>query len=144
MIKDLMEYQKYIDPIFLSSPLVYKKSTVNRITQGVKDKASNYKEIIIESGIAHMALWGEIFAKELNCKHMVHLLDERNDLLVPESYLDFYWFKHSRRELSGITANSLKMLFRNNVNINDSNSYWLPSYCQNVVHISSGRSALWK
>lgn len=133
LIKDLMEYQKYIDPIFLSSPLVYKKSTVNRITQGVKDKASNYKEIIIESGIAHMALWGEIFAKELNCKHMVHLLDERNDLLVPESYLDFYWFKHSRRELSGITANSLKMLFRNNVNINDSNSYWLPSYCQNVV-----------
>jgi len=25
LIKDLMEYQKYIDPIFLSSPLVYKK-----------------------------------------------------------------------------------------------------------------------
>lgn len=133
LIEDLMEHRKYIDPIFLSSPLVYKKKTVDRVIHGIKNRTSKYNEVIIESGIAHMALWGEILAKELNCKHMVHLLDERNDLLVPESYLDFYWFKHSRRELSGITANSLRMLFRDNVAINDSNSYWLPSYCQNVV-----------
>lgn len=133
IIGDLKIFAKYINPVFLSSPLVYRKKTVNKIIQWIADNGKGYSEIVIESGIAHMALWGEIIAKELQCKHMIHLLDERNDLLVPESYLDFYWFKHGRRELTGITAKAIKMLFRNSPLINDANSYWLPSYCQNVV-----------
>lgn len=133
VIPELKEYQQNIMPEFLSAPLVYRKSTINRITKFMTELYSGYEEVIFESGIAHMAMWGEIFAEALNAKHMVHLLDERNDMLIPNDYLGFYKFKHERKELSGITSESLKMLFRYAQFIQDENSYWLPSVCQNVV-----------
>lgn len=133
VIEELQKFEKNIKKELLLCPLVYHQKTVKRVIGEIAAECVGYDEIIIESGIAHMALWGELLADQLKCKHMVHLLDERNDLLVPEEYLDFYWFKHNRCELSGITKESLKMLFRNDSKITDDNSFFLTSLCQNVI-----------
>lgn len=133
IIKELGQYKRFIFPELASSPLVYSAKMVHHTVEKISLILEGYDRLIIESGSGHMALWGEILAKRLSCKHMVHLLEERNDLVVPEEYLDFYRFKLSRKELSGITQESLKMLFRYSSEINEVNSYALSSVCQNVV-----------
>lgn len=133
IIEELKRYKHLIFPIMASSPLVYSEKKVSKKIEEITEVLKDFDNIVIESCSGHLALWGELIAQRLSCKHMVNLLDERNDLIVPEEYLDFYRFKLKRRELSGITNQSLKMLFRNNGEITDDNCYFLPARCQNVV-----------
>ncbi len=137
VIGDLQKYKKYIFPALASPPIVYSVKTVEKTLTPILNLLEEYDDIIIESGSGHMALWGETIAVKLQCKHMVHLLDERNDLTIPEEYLDFYRFKLRRRELSGITDQSLNILFRNNGEIDEENNFFLSSVCQNVIDESS-------
>lgn len=133
VISDLRAYEKNVFEKMILPPMVYSKKTVDKVIAQVIENIGDYDEAVIETGCAPMALWGEILAKKLNCKHMVHLLDEHLDKSVPVEYLDFYKFKHGRGELSGINSSSLKILFRNSPMITDNNAYYLSSLCSNVV-----------
>ncbi|MDO5787120.1 MAG: hypothetical protein Q4P09_05350 [Phascolarctobacterium sp.] len=133
IISELIDQIPFIIPELISAPMVYSKKTIKEVINRVLTQVKGYDEYIIESGSAHLAYWGELLAERLRCKNMVHLLDERNDLLVPLDYLDFYKFKLERRELSGIIKSSLPQLFRNAPFIKDNNSYYLSSVCQNVI-----------
>ena len=132
IIPELKQYENDIVCEISNAPQIFSPRRREKIINLLISMIGPFDEAIIESSNATMALWGEILAKKLNCKHMVHLLCENNQG-VPEQYLDFYRFKHARRELSGININSLKMLFRYSEDINDENSYYLPSVCTNVV-----------
>ncbi len=90
IIDELKQFESKIMPIFLSTPLVYGKQTVENTIAIIEADCREYDDVIIESGIAPIALWGELIAERIKGKHMVHLLDERNDLLAPEGYLDFF------------------------------------------------------
>jgi len=133
VIPTLRKYDCLIKRLMIASPMIYSRRVVNSLIDEIVNEIGDFDEAVIESGSGHMALWGELLAKRLQCKHMVHLLDERPDVVVPKEYLDFYRFKLERRELSGIANTSLKILFRNSDEINEQNSYHLPSVCQNVV-----------
>jgi len=79
-----------------------------------------YDETIIESHYDKMHLWGELLAEKISAKHMCFNCNEifRGKGKYYEQYLDFYKYKLNRKELYGITKNSMSFLFGNNININ--------------------------
>ena len=97
LIPELDKHRKYIVPEMILSPLVYSKQYAARITDRLLSLLPHREDCVIESGSARMAFWGELLAQKLHCKHMVHLLYERPDEAIPESYLPYYWFKWERR-----------------------------------------------
>ena len=133
VISELKKYENNLMEQMVMSPLVHSRKSAKKIIDSLAEKIGDFDEAVIESGSPYMALWGELLAARLNCKHMVHLLDERLDKGVPKEYLDFYYFKHGRKELSGINISSLKILFRNDPSITDDNAYHLSSVCSNVI-----------
>lgn len=70
-------------------------------------------EMIIESYGDKHAYWGELLAEEYQCKHYCFICNEyfRGDNRFYEGFLDFFDFKHKRKELAGITEHSLPVLF---------------------------------
>ena len=125
--------------------LTFKEMTLTPMTLENKEvdyyiekiiKMTNIKEkdeVIVESNTPVMAYWGEILAKKIAAKHIVYLLDERNDLLVSEKYLSFFYFKLKRRELAGINTKAIDLLFRRYRGYIADESAMLPAVCQNVV-----------
>ena len=70
-------------------------------------------EVIIESHSHVAAIWGELLASKIGAKHMCFLC---NELFYGEGKhysdrLDFYSFKYDRKELYGISENSISDLF---------------------------------
>lgn len=69
--------------------------------------------IIVESQDDVTALWGELLAERLHAKHMCFNCTEgfRGPRKHYEEYLDFFDFKHRRRELACIHPDSMQKLF---------------------------------
>lgn len=69
--------------------------------------------IIVESQASAYALWGELLASQIGAKHFCFICNEtfRGKDRFYEEYLDFFDFKHGRRELAGISGTSLSRLF---------------------------------
>lgn len=70
-------------------------------------------KIIIESHADRSSQWGEILAAELHAKHMIFLCNETyrgKDKYYIEN-LDFYDWKHKRKEVSVETSKEFDMLF---------------------------------
>ena len=88
--------------------------------------------IIIESHTITCATWGELIASKLNAKHLVYLLSEYPKI-ENKGYFNFFNFKYSRKELAGISSNSLNFLFKNWLSIEVNKCWTLPAYCSNVL-----------
>ena len=88
---------------------------------------SDFTDAIIESNAMHSAEWGELLAEKLHCKHIIYSLSEVNTI-YSKYYYDFYNFKLQRKEIAGITQDSLKNLFSNYKTISDEESYFLSAY----------------
>lgn len=132
-INDLKKYRRNIIRVLDDAPFIYSQKTIEATLLHMKNIIGNENEqIIIESGAAHTCYWGELLSKEIHGKHIVFLLDEHNDK-IDFRYLDFFDFKHQRKELTGIANRSLMDLFRDYKLINQENNYWLTAYCSNVV-----------
>ncbi len=89
------------------------KKTINKMKKILGDKLEDVSEIMIESQADTLALWGELLAEELNGKHVCFICNEkfRGSDKCYEKYLDFFDFKHKRKELAGIHEDSLVKLF---------------------------------
>lgn len=132
-INDLKKYQRNIIRSLDDPPFIYSNKTIKNTLLQMKNIIGNENEqIVIESGAAHTVYWGELLAQEMHAKHMVFLLDECNDQ-IDFHYLDFFDFKHQRKELAGIADKSLSDLFRDYKSIDQENNYWLVAHCTNVV-----------
>lgn len=71
------------------------------------------EEIIIESHSDRTSQWGELLAQRLNAKHMLFLCNETyrgKDKFYLEN-LDYYDFKHKRKEVAGEMDDILYKLF---------------------------------
>lgn len=90
-----------------------------------------YDEVVIESTCIAQSTWGEILATEGNAKHIIYLLQEYN--ILPPNLRNFFIFKHERKELVGITQQSLKDMFSSFYCIKYEDSYCLPAWCTNVL-----------
>ena len=95
----------------------------------------DYSEIIVETLTSVLSLWGELVAEALSAKHICFLCDEnfRQPGQVYIEHLNFFDFKHQRRELAGIHDNSLVKLFDGYKNIPPEERYTLVAYEGEVV-----------
>lgn len=95
-------------------------------------KGDAFDEVIIESHTINLAIWGELIAKKIGGKHFSYLLTETFSCLTREK-IDFLSFKHRRRELAGISPNSLSLLFDGYKELRDSEKYFFPASLGNPV-----------
>lgn len=104
--------------------------TIYRIITEINN--DNNCEIVIESHGLSTSVWGEMIAHALDCKHFIFLLQEKffNN---HRAILDFFDFKHKRKELSGIKKESLELLFENYKKVDDSEKYFLSAVCTSKV-----------
>lgn len=96
---------------FKYSPDLWASKRVAGIVAWMKSVVGkDSEEIIIESSEDHLAVWGEILAKELGAKHFCFLLGECLELYRAKEFL---YFKYQRGELAGIHKSSIPRLFNN-------------------------------
>lgn len=81
-------------PTFIRDSVLKNMCTQIGITDG---------KVIIESHAAAYMLWGELLAKQIGAKHFMILCNEtfRGKDRFYEEYLDFFDFKHQRKEMAG-------------------------------------------
>lgn len=91
-----------------------------------------YSEIVIESTSITTSTWAELVAKKIRAKHLVFLLQERNDI-NNTGLLEFLKFKYKRKELAGITVKTIRDMFAPFFLIDEKLSYSLSAHCNNVV-----------
>lgn len=89
------------------------QKVINRMILYIGCENDEEKEIIVESQNDVTALWGEMLAEKLEAKHVCFIC---NELFTGEGkyykeHLDFFDFKHVRKELTGIHEKSLGNLF---------------------------------
>lgn len=87
-------------------------SYVNR--RNIIDKISSfiggtYDKIIIESHSPSLTSWAELVSKNVGARHLVYNINEK--VKCPNSYFDYYSFKCGRRELKGISKESIPYFF---------------------------------
>jgi hypothetical protein len=93
-------------------PAIFNTKTVEKVLDSICEKI-DYKqddEIIIESHIPYLAVWGELLAKRLNAKHIVYLLGEHFDGLSNYVF-EFLDFKYGRKELANINNLAMQKMF---------------------------------
>lgn len=105
-------------------PRRIREQVLNRMVRliGAMDPAD---EIIVESQDDVLALWGELLAARLQAKHMCFICNEtfRGPKKHYDQYLDFFDFKHRRREMACIHKGSMSKLFDGYKKVDDSEAY---------------------
>lgn len=92
----------------------------------------DYDEIVIETTSITTSTWAESISEKIGAKHFIFLLQERN-VLDNHVLLDFFKFKYNRKELAGITLDTLPSMFSPHFIIDRKDSYFLSAHCNNVM-----------
>ena len=92
--------------------------------------AKDGDECIVESSNVTSALWGELIARELGCKHLPIIMQEHH--AYSQSMRDYLRFKYDRHELSGIFDNSVQDMLKD-PSIPLRPDTRARAYCNNVV-----------
>lgn len=146
IIKELSKYRNNIIKELEYGAFHYTKKDRNKLIKTIirKSNLSNH-ELIIESNSIGLSTWGELLAKELNCKHFIYLVSETFN--INHQTFNYLEFKHERRELAGIHEKAINNLFKPYKLLNSEECYNLRAYCSNVVedienlHISNIKNA---
>lgn len=110
---------KYIEGRFcelIRPPYFYKKYFRDRLYKKIHKQiglVSDKDRIVIESHDDISSMWAEIIASRFRGKHFLFLCNER--FRGPDKYysdfLDFYDFKHKRKEIAGEVEDAIQKLF---------------------------------
>lgn len=131
-IKPLEKYNG-LDYRFLHfSPYIFGKRKINKMIKRMASSVPQSDCIIIETGTDYTALWGELLAKELDARHIVMFLDEKNKNVNRYS-APFYEFKYKRHELYSISAKSLMHIFSPYFDIAEPEKNVWNAWCTNSV-----------
>jgi len=123
LIPEFRQYEEWINPVITYHPAYFADKEKIKFFQKIQAYCESSDDIIIESCDVVSALWGELFAKLLNAKHICYILSEKPRLRKCD--IQFLEFKLRRKELSGITNKTLAQLFRNVRELKDEEKYWL-------------------
>lgn len=128
LVEDFKQYQPFILSEMQYCPSMYRRSESEKIIKHVMSQITGERcdEIIIESTSPVSAIWGELIAQELQCKHIFFYLFERTD--IAQEVRDFCFFKYHRGELAGITKNTVSLL----LNDGSVDPCKISAYCNNV------------
>ena len=133
-IKELEPYDKNICKYINLPPSFFTRHKLKRIIKTlISFVAEANSDSIIESQTVTGAIWGELIANLLNCRHLVRPLPEHNDIPNKEMY-NFLKFKYDRQEFVGITPHIIPSMFANYWDgVNPPKGYSLPAHCTNVL-----------
>lgn len=132
VIPGLREYKQCQKAFLRFYPGCFSRKRVSGYIGEMRDAidAERYDEIIVESTNIFSALWGEILAENLHCRHLTIILQERFSFSDGEQ--KFLRFKLSRHELAGINEPAVgKMLKDENLPFDD--SMRVTAYCNNTI-----------
>lgn len=112
LIKRFEEFERHCVPELAWGIQYY---CPRRVKEIVRKLAATLKsddhEVVIESSLFHLAFWGELLARELKAKHILHLLEE--DVLHFSSRVaDFMEWKLERWEFMNASEKKLRLFFR--------------------------------
>ncbi|MBE6062864.1 MAG: hypothetical protein E7207_04730 [Clostridium butyricum] len=132
-IREFLNINNYY-PELSYYPAYFNKKKIEGILDKMKLKLNikNGDEIIIESHTYICACWAELLASKTKGKHFAFLLQE-NFNIKNNDVLEFFYFKLLRKELAGISKDSLPILFKNLINLNKDQCYHLEAVCENSV-----------
>ena len=132
LIHGFERYQKYIIPALYFSPSVFRKrdvdSTINKIINEIGNCHGD--ACVIESDSLPRAIWGELIASRLNCRHLAFFMQEWHH--YDDEMKSFLRFKYERHELAGITTDSLFQMFGDE-SIEARDDTRISAQCKNVV-----------
>lgn len=124
-------YENLIFPSLYYSPWCYRKSEVDNTLNAILEKIGDCggDECIIESDAFSRAVWGELVASRLKCRHLAFLLQESHG--YDDDMKEFLRFKYQRHELAGIVKDSVrKMLDDDTIELRDDAKIF--TFCNNV------------
>ena len=129
-IQNLKPFCKYINPLFRLSPSNYSKKNVKKVIDFCLNCIGDTNcKICIESTVVLQSEWAELLAKEIHCQHILINLQERHQYSDKE--MNYLKFKYSRKELFGINAKSMSLIFGSNYKKNYDD--FIYAECGNVV-----------
>lgn len=128
LVKDFEKYRRYIIPDMRFCPSLFRNSERKKILSKALSMLSEYKDskVVIESTSPVSAVWGEMMARELHCKHVYFHLMEKTELR--QDFRKFCRFKYDREELAGITDRTVRLLLADD----SVEPRMISAYCNNV------------
>lgn len=131
LVKELNKFSQYIYPSLYYSPSYYRKKVFDNTINGIIKDIGSIKdgECIIESDALPRAVWAEIVASHLRCRHLVFFIREKHE--YNKEMKKFLLFKYNRHELAGITKLSVAQMLGDN-NIESREDSHIRPYCNNV------------
>lgn len=131
LIKEFEKYERMIYPQLYWCPVCFRKrevrSTLKRILEDIGPCQG--EDCIVESDSLARAVWGELIASRLGCRHLVFTMQEKHS--CDNKNNQFLWFKYNRHELAGIKDISIcQILGSDDVKRDDTR---IIAYCNNVI-----------
>lgn len=132
LIPGLREYSNMQYPCLRFYPACFSEKTINSFLDRVETDidSNSCDEVVIESTNMTSALWGELLASRLGCKHLAFIMQERFSFSAREK--DFVRFKLNRYELAGITEKSVGLMIGDE-NLPLNQSMRVRAVCTNTI-----------
>lgn len=112
LIKRLEEFERHYMPELAWGIQYYRPSRVREIVNKLATiLKSDDQEVVIESSLFHLSFWGEMLAKEMNAKHILHFLEEDIPAFSPRIAKFMEW-KLYRWECMNADEQSQHRLFK--------------------------------
>ena len=108
VVDAMRRYENGILPAMFFCPSTFRPRMRDSVLETFLSRLPASSGFILESNTPVGAVWGEWAASRLGCKHVVFNLHERYD--YSEDMRAFFRFKLARRELFGITENSVPLM----------------------------------
>lgn len=132
MIEDLKQFAITLIPVTMYSPFLFANqeicATIDKLANLVNKHERDW--CCIESHGVDTAMWGELLAAELKCKHLVFNMQEVHNYSPQE--IDYLRFKLNHKELAGITSKSVAMML-DEPDLRFEPWMQISAYCNNVV-----------
>lgn len=125
LIKELEVFEEFRFEELQYSTCYYRKSHIAKTVAAVSKCIRNHVTdgfTVIESSTVSNAMWAELLASELKCKHICFDFEEVFTYLSNDQ-LKFLEFKFRREELYGISKKSVPLMFNNFITISENADY---------------------
>lgn len=132
-VEQFRKYKDSIYPQLYLTPNCFSKKEVNKVLNKILLEVGDSKDgrYIVESDAVQRAVWAELIASRLNCRHLCLFVRERH-LLYNHGIRKYLKFKYDRHELAGISDDSICQMF-DDENIVKRDDTRFSAVCNNVI-----------
>lgn len=134
IIKKMLDFKRVCVPQLGWGIQYYSSCQVNNIVKQIVAKIglAPHDEVVVESHLCYLSLWGELIAEKLHAKHIINFFEEDIPSFSPNA-VSFFEYKLKRWECVNASEHSLRRLFKSYFK-EEYNIFNHPTtfYCSNV------------